>query len=86
MITDKQNDFLFNNFKENIELTLKEKNYILELLKINYNEVLKEDKINFKDFKDDIKYNNNEHYKLIDDLIYKLETLDLLNISEQYYK
>ena len=66
MITDKQNDFLFNNFKEKIELTLKEKNYILELLKINYNEVLKDDKINFKEFKDDIKYNNNEHYKLID--------------------
>ena len=86
MITDKQNDFLFNNFKEKIELTLKEKNYILELLKINYNEVLKEDKINFKDFKDDIKYDNNEHYKLIDDLIYKLETLDLLHISKQYYK
>ena len=27
-----------------------------------------------------------EYYKLIDDLIYKLETLDLLHISKQYYK
>ena len=74
------------NKKDKQNIINKEKNYILELLKINYNEVLKEDKINFKDFKDDIKYNNNEHYKLIDDLIYKLETLDLLHISEQYYK
>ena len=80
-LTQQQNNYLFNNFEEKINLTLRQQSMLLDMIKIAISEYRKDNEIDFSEFLN----SDEEHAKQLKFLLNKFSDYDREKIANNFY-
>lgn len=80
-LTQQQNNYLFNNFEEKINLTLRQQSIILDLIKVAISEYRKDNELDFSEFLN----SDEEHAKQLRFLLNKFSDYEREKIANGFY-